>query len=98
MRDIAWLAVYAQGKGYGAVITYPAAYRGVPGFSNILWNRLRDNKHYLKIDPPRGPGTQVRYRCRVAGFVAAENGWKAEAQKMAATSGRFADLEFPNSL
>lgn len=82
MQDIRWLAVYAEKQGFGAVISYPVPYKGVPGFSNILWNRPRDNKHYLKVDPPRGKGTRVSYQCSIAAFVASPKEWKQAAQKV----------------
>jgi len=82
MQDARWVAVYSSDQKRGAIIAYPEMYVGIPKFSNILWERPRDRKLYLKIEPPRGQGTQVRYRCRVAAF-SAEADWKDLATALA---------------
>lgn len=82
MQDIRWLTLFSSDQGYGAVIAYPETYKGIPSYSNILWNRPRDNKHYLKIDPPRGKGTQARYQCRVVGYVASGD-WQSSTAQLA---------------
>lgn len=80
-EDVHGFALYLPGFGKGIAVTYPEAYAGQEGQSNVLINWPgRHNKHYFRVTPEQA--FAKTYRCWVEVFEAQPGDWK---QKAAAT-------------
>ncbi len=78
MEDVHGFALYLPAWGKGIAVTYPEAYAGQEGYSNVLINWPgRHNKHYFRVKP--GQAFAKTYRCWVEVFEAQPGDWKQKA-------------------
>lgn len=59
-KDIRYLLVHDPQQKTGVAVIYPEVY---PGYKkkNTFWNRERDSKHYLQVEPKKVKGEEFSY-------------------------------------
>lgn len=82
-KDFRFCLVYNPEENLGVVLIYPKTYQGV-GMKNAFWNRDRDNKHYLRIDPKRTKGDVFSYSALLKVYEAHDkDSFKTEGIRLA---------------
>lgn len=59
-KDIRYLLVYDPQQKMGVAVIYPEVYQGYRK-KNTFWNRERDSKHYLQVEPKKAKGEEFSY-------------------------------------
>ena len=75
-KPFRWAFIYDPKSELGTVYLYPAMSPG----ENKFWNRKRDNKLYLTVDPPRKQDARAVYRLSLYAFKSPEADWQKKAQ------------------
>lgn len=79
-RDFRFAMIYDPVQLVGVSYVYPEIYSGSPGFKNAFWNRPRDNKLYLRINPKRLKGEEFRYSVNVRAYASDEKSWEKDGK------------------
>lgn len=66
-KDIRFCLVHDPDQQVGISILYPEIYKG-RGIKNAFWNRPRDNKHYLMVEPAKTKGEKFTYFAEIKAF------------------------------
>ena len=82
-KDFRFGLFYDSTQNLGTAIIYPEIYKGsVNGPKNFFWNRVKDNKHYLQIDPKRNKGEEFSYSALIKAFEAGDQPWELKAKSL----------------
>lgn len=68
-KDIRFCLLHDPKQHVGISIIYPVIYKGT-GIRNAFWNRPRDNKHYLMVEPAKTKGEKFSYYAEIKVFNA----------------------------
>lgn len=82
-QDIAVLGVWSEDLKMGALLQYKEPYEGRKGLSNFLWDRPRDNKHYLCVSPEVATEAGREYEARITVLQPEDGDWKKVVQAAA---------------
>lgn len=81
-RDFRFCLVYNPEDRMGTALIYPTIYKGFRK-SNTFWNRPRDNKHYLQVEPITKKGARFFYSAQLRAYqVADEKNFELEGKKL----------------
>lgn len=81
-KDVRWIGIYSEKLKTGVAYIYPEIYKGKGSFKNSFWNRLYDNKLYLKPRISSGKGKQFSFQVTLWFYRAGENDWHEKLERI----------------